>query len=53
MVERFSNFQTILNASVEELDDVEGIGEVRIKAIKEGLERLGEQLLMEEKRIKM
>ncbi len=53
LVERFSSFQAILNASVEELDDVEGIGEVRIKAIKEGLERLGEQLLMEDKRIKI
>lgn len=53
LVERFSNFQAILNATEEELDDVEGIGEVRIKAIRDGLERLGEQLLMEDKRIKI
>ena len=40
LVERFSNFQGILKASIEELDDVEGIGEVRARTIKEGLRRV-------------
>ena len=53
LVERFLNFQAILNATEEELDDVEGIGEMRIKAIKEGLHQLGEQLLLEDKRLKI
>lgn len=53
LVERFLNFQAILNATDEELDDVEGIGEVRIKTIKEGLQKLGEQLLLEDKRLKI
>ncbi|MCC5910781.1 MAG: DNA integrity scanning diadenylate cyclase DisA [Clostridiaceae bacterium] len=43
----FSGFQKILKASIEELDDVEGIGEIRARAIKEGLRRLQEQVLME------
>lgn len=51
MVERFSNFQGILNASIEELDDVEGIGEVRAKLIREGLRRVQEQLFLDARRI--
>lgn len=39
LVDRFVNFQGVLKASIEELDDVEGIGEVRAKSIKEGLKR--------------
>ncbi|MBP5427393.1 MAG: DNA integrity scanning diadenylate cyclase DisA [Clostridiales bacterium] len=53
LVERFSSFQSILNASEDELDDVDGIGEMRIKAIKDGLQQLGEQLLLEDKRLKI
>lgn len=47
LVGRFGNLQSILRASIEELDEVEGIGEVRAKAIKEGLRRLREQLLLD------
>lgn len=43
LVEKFSSFQNIFNASIESLDDVEGIGEVRAKAIRNGLKRLREQ----------
>lgn len=39
--------QRILRASIEELDEVEGIGEVRARAIKEGLRRLREQIMLE------
>jgi diadenylate cyclase len=34
-------------ASIEELDQVEGIGEVRAKAIKDGLKYYREQLLLD------
>lgn len=44
IVEEFGTLQSILDATVEELDDVEGIGEVRARAVKEGLERLSEQV---------
>lgn len=47
MVAHFGSLQKILRASIEELDEVEGIGEVRARAIKEGLRRLREQSLLE------
>lgn len=40
IVVRFKDLRGILKASVEELDDVEGVGEVRARAIYEGLRRL-------------
>ncbi|MEH6942036.1 DNA integrity scanning diadenylate cyclase DisA [Bacillus sp. JJ722] len=40
LVQSFTDFHSIMNASVEELDDVEGIGEVRAKKIKEGLRQI-------------
>jgi diadenylate cyclase len=40
IVERFGSLQKILRAGTDELDDVEGVGEVRARAIKEGLSRL-------------
>jgi len=45
LVAAFGDFQGILSASLEELDEVEGIGEIRARAIKNGLERLKEQVL--------
>ncbi len=47
LIKRFKAFQNILKASIDELDDVEGIGEVRARAIKEGLRRIQEQVLMD------
>ncbi|MGE5675203.1 MAG: DNA integrity scanning diadenylate cyclase DisA [Mycobacterium leprae] len=47
LVSQFGSLQKILRASIEELDEVEGIGEVRARAIKEGLRRLREQVMME------
>jgi len=38
---------TILNASIEELDEVDGIGEVRARAIQDGLRRLREQVFID------
>ena len=39
------DFRHIIRASIEELDDVEGIGEIRAKNIKHGLTRMQEQFL--------
>lgn len=47
VVKHFNDFQKILKASIEELDDVEGIGEIRARAIKEGLRRVQEQVLLD------
>jgi diadenylate cyclase len=47
VVAEFKNLPDILNASTEDLDAVEGIGEVRARSIKEGLRRLREQVLLE------
>ncbi|KAB3533595.1 DNA integrity scanning protein DisA [Alkaliphilus pronyensis] len=46
LVNEFKSFQKVLKASIEKLDDVEGIGEVRARAIKEGLRRLQEQVMI-------
>lgn len=47
LVERFGLLSNILQATIEELDEVEGIGEVRARSIKNGLKRMQEQLLLE------
>lgn len=43
----FGNLNNIMRASIEELDEVEGIGEIRARKIKEGLERIQEQLFID------
>lgn len=47
VVESFGTLQNILTASIGELDDVEGIGEVRARSIKEGLRRLQQQMIID------
>jgi len=47
IVQEFGAFRKILSATIEELDAVEGIGEVRARSIKEGLQRYREQLVQE------
>jgi len=47
LVRQFGSLQKIMNASIEELDAVEGIGEVRARSIKEGLLRYRDQLMQE------
>ncbi len=47
LVEHFGLLDRVLRASIEDLDDVEGIGEVRARSIKNGLKRMQEQLLLE------
>lgn len=46
LVENFNQLKNIMEASYEELDKVEGIGEARAKAIKNGLRRLKEQFMI-------
>jgi diadenylate cyclase len=47
LVNSFGSFQNMLQASIEELDEVEGIGEVRAKTIRNGLRRLQDQVMLE------
>ncbi|MDQ0157027.1 diadenylate cyclase [Robertmurraya andreesenii] len=44
LVNQFKELRHIVAASVEELDEVDGIGEVRARKIKEGLKLIKEQL---------
>lgn len=46
MVKTFGQFKKILTASIEALDDVEGIGEARARAIKDGLRKIQEQVIL-------
>lgn len=45
IVERFKGLRNVLDATLEELDEVEGIGEIRARAIHAGLRRLHQQTL--------
>lgn len=47
MVRQFGMLKNILKATIQELDDVEGIGEARARSIKEGLAHYREQLYQE------
>ena len=47
VVERFSNLQKIMRASAADLTEVEGVGDARARAIKEGLARLAETSILE------
>lgn len=47
LVSNLKTLHRVYNSTIAELDDVEGIGEVRAKTIKDGLKRLREQALMD------
>lgn len=47
LVKSFKSFQHILLASTEELDNVEGIGEIRARSIKQSLKRMQEQFVFD------
>lgn len=47
LVKNFKELKAIMEASYDELDKVEGIGEARAKAIKNGLRRLREQIMLD------
>jgi len=47
VVECFGNLQKIMRATIDELDDVAGVGTVRARAIKDGLSRLAENSILD------
>ena len=47
LVKTFKSFQHILLADVDKLDEVEGIGEVRARTIKQSLKRMQEQFMFD------
>lgn len=47
LVQEFQSFQNILDASIDDLDNVEGIGEVRARNIKNALRRMREQFVFD------
>jgi len=47
IVERFGDLSKIMRATIRDLDEVEGVGETRAKAIKEGLSRLAETSILD------
>lgn len=47
LVKYFKSFQHILLADINELDKVDGIGEVRAKSIKQSLKRMQEQFIFD------
>jgi diadenylate cyclase len=47
LVSHFKTLKRVYTATIEELDEVDGIGEVRAKTIRDGLKRLREQALLD------
>lgn len=47
LVKSFKSFQHILSADIPQLDDVDGIGEVRARTIKQSLRRMQEQFVFD------
>jgi diadenylate cyclase len=47
VVGRFGSLQKIMRATIDDLEDVEGVGETRARAIKEGLSRLAETSILD------
>ena len=47
LIKSFKSFQHILAADIEALDEVEGIGEVRARTIKQSLKRMQEQFVFD------
>ena len=47
LVSSFKSFQHILAADIESLDEVDGIGEIRARTIKQSLKRMQEQFVFD------
>ena len=47
LIGSFKSFQHILVADIPQLDEVEGIGEVRARTIKQSLRRMQEQFVFD------
>jgi diadenylate cyclase len=46
-VAHFGNLQKLLSAGVDDLQAVDGIGELRARSVREGLSRLAESTILE------
>ena len=47
LIKTFKSFQHILAADIQKLDEVEGIGEIRARTIKQSLRRMQEQFMFD------
>ena len=47
IVDRFGSLQKIMRATIDDLDDVDGVGETRARAIKDGLSRIAESSILD------
>ena len=47
LVKSFKSFQHILAADIPALDEVDGIGEIRARTIKQALKRMQEQFIFD------
>lgn len=47
IIGRFGTLQKIMRATIDDLDDVTGVGETRARAIKDGLSRLAESSILD------
>lgn len=47
LIKEFKYLKKIMRASIKDLDNVEGIGEVRAKAIREGIRKIQEQVIID------
>lgn len=47
IIERFGNLPRIMRATIDELEEVAGVGDTRARAIKEGLARLAETSILD------
>ena len=47
LVDHFGNLQPMLSATLAQLMDVDGVGEARARAVREGLSRLAESSILE------
>jgi diadenylate cyclase len=47
LVDRFGTLQKLLSAGIDDLQGVEGVGELRARSVREGLSRLAESTILE------
>ena len=47
LVDHFGSLQKLLSASIEDLQAVDGVGELRARSVREGLSRLAESSILE------
>jgi len=47
LVQRFRSLQRVMDATLDDLDEVDGVGETRARSIQDGLRRLAESSLLE------